>query len=266
MIVVYDYATGESLYALGGSGHIEGKFPMVPGTNHIVAGSEKAALVWDVVQGKMLANLMGHDGLVTCCSVTPDGLRILTGSRDADIRMWDIKSKAEICTLKGHSKQVCRLWVPPEGRYAISSSIDRTLRGWDLAKKVEVWKRDGDVGVIGPIEYIAGTTYAITSNYSEPVLLVLNYRTGQKCSCLVGHEGEITGICVSRDGRFVVSASRDCSVRLWDLQTGKAISCFVGDAAMTCCALSLDERTILAGDAIGAVHFLRIYNKGGTLE
>ncbi|MCG7851225.1 MAG: hypothetical protein MIO92_01750, partial [Methanosarcinaceae archaeon] len=53
---------------------------------------------------------------------------------------------------------------------------------------------------------------------------------------------------------------KDRSVRLWDLQSGKTICQFKGDSAITSCLFSKDERTIVAGETSGAVHFLRIHN------
>jgi hypothetical protein len=40
---------------------------------------------------------------------------------------------------------------------------------------------------------------------------------------LAGHEGEITGLAFTPDGRFLLSGSRDHTVRVWDLRRGEAV-------------------------------------------
>jgi WD40 repeat protein len=44
----------------------------------------------------------------------------------------------------------------------------------------------------------------------------------------VGHEHGVTALAVTADGRHVLSGSDDCTVRLWDLQTGRLLRSFVG--------------------------------------
>ena len=60
------------------------------------------------------------------------------------------------------------------------------------------------------------------------------------------------------DGCRTVSASRDQTLRLWDLESGKEIAAFTGESDMSSCAIAPDGRTFLAGDGFGRLHFLRL--------
>jgi WD40 repeat protein len=44
---------------------------------------------------------------------------------------------------------------------------------------------------------------------------------GKELVVLRGHTSSITSICLSPDERHLVSASSDCSVRIWDLNTNE---------------------------------------------
>ena len=44
----------------------------------------------------------------------------------------------------------------------------------------------------------------------------------------VGHTAGVDSVCVSPDGRRILSASDDGTVRLWDLETGAELRCFRG--------------------------------------
>ena len=52
--------------------------------------------------------------------------------------------------------------------------------------------------------------------------------------------------------------------RLWDLESGKEIATFTGEADMSQCVFTPDGRTIIAGDSSGRVHFLRLVEADPT--
>lgn len=71
---------------------------------------------------------------------------------------------------------------------------------------------------------------------------------------LTGHTAGIVALALSPDGRHAVTASADKSVRLWDLETGKAVKTFEGHtAAVTNVALAPDGRRLASVDATGLV-------------
>jgi WD40 repeat protein len=61
---------------------------------------------------------------------------------------------------------------------------------------------------------------------------------------------------VMPDGQSAVCASEDKTLRVWYLTTGRLKIAFSADAALQCCAVAPDGKTIMAGDYLGAVHFL----------
>ena len=70
------------------------------------------------------------------------------------------------------------------------------------------------------------------------------------------HQGRISR-CFS--GVYtLVSGSRDSTLRVWDLKDGKEILTFTIDVQVTACIVAQDNRTIVAGDGFGRLHFLRI--------
>ena len=60
------------------------------------------------------------------------------------------------------------------------------------------------------------------------------------------------------DGKHIISGSGDKILRVWDIESGQILASFSGDAPLRACAISPDGRTIVAGDASGMVHFLRL--------
>ncbi len=65
-------------------------------------------------------------------------------------------------------------------------------------------------------------------------------------------------VAVTPDGHCALSASDDCSLRLWDLEDGAELAAFHAGAVIQCCAVSQDGKHTVAGDALGRIHVLDI--------
>jgi AAA ATPase domain/WD domain, G-beta repeat len=64
---------------------------------------------------------------------------------------------------------------------------------------------------------------------------------------LVGHTGAVLACAVTPDGRCVVSASDDHTLKVWDLESGQTLATLVGHAgAVTSCAVTPDGRRVIS--------------------
>ncbi len=74
-----------------------------------------------------------------------------------------------------------------------------------------------------------------------------------------GHSRWVNAVAVTPAGQLV-SGSSDNTVKLWDMEMGNCLATFIADAAILCCAISPDGETVVAGDAGGHIHKLKIIN------
>jgi WD40 repeat protein len=65
-------------------------------------------------------------------------------------------------------------------------------------------------------------------------------------------------VAVTPDGRRAVSSSGDRTLRAWNLESEKEIAIFTGESEMRSCVIAQDGQTIIAGEASGRVHLLRL--------
>jgi WD40 repeat protein len=86
---------------------------------------------------------------------------------------------------------------------------------------------------------------------------VWDLETGRELRVLEGHSSPVYGVTVTADGRSVVSASWDRTLKVWDLESGACLATFTCDAAARCCATTVGGK-IVAGDEGGRVHFLQL--------
>jgi hypothetical protein len=78
--------------------------------------------------------------------------------------------------------------------------------------------------------------------------------TGRALATLEGHSNSVLACAVTPDGRRVVSASADSTLKVWDLDTHACLFTHRGDSGYA--AVAATATTIVAGDVRGTVWFL----------
>jgi len=72
-----------------------------------------------------------HTNWVPSGVFSPDGIEILSASRDKTLRLWDRETGETIHILRGHTNVVFSGVYSPDGIEILSTSDDGTLRLWE---------------------------------------------------------------------------------------------------------------------------------------
>ena len=204
--------------------------------------------VWDADSGAELACLRGHEGWVTSVAYSPDGRRIVSGSKDKTVRVWDAASGAELACLRGHGDSVMSVAYSPDGRRIVSGSDDQTVRVWDADSGAELACLRGHEGGVKSVAY-SPDGRRIVSGSDDQTVRVWDAASGVELACLRGHEDEVMSVAYSPrrpPHRQRVVVTRRCGCGMPD--SGAELACLRGHAGwVKSVAYSPDGRRIVSG-------------------
>jgi len=224
----------------------------------VLTGSSDGTLkVWELASGRILRTLAAHSDWVSAVAVTQDGHRAVSASFDKTLKVWDVYSGRRLQTLRGHSDQVSGVALSVDGHLAVSASYDGTLKVWDLRSGREARTLSGHSNFVCAVAVTPDGRRVVSASQDE-TLKVWDLASGREMRALTGHSHGVRAVQVTPDGQRAVSASWDNTVRLWNLETGEVLATFTCDCAVLSCAFSNALKMIIAGDAGGHLHFLRV--------
>ena len=216
---VWDLAAGKLLAPLTGHGR-QVTCVAVAGLERgamAVSGSDDRTLrVWELDGQRCLHELSGHSGSITGVAMTPDGGRAISASTDGTLRVWDPREGRLLHELRGHTGPITAVAVAADARVILSVSKDRTFRVWSLSSGAFLYNFRYLWEGVRALAMTPDGKLAVSA--SDYLVRVWDVEAGKQVRHLHGHNQVISDIDVTADGRFIVSASRDQRLGLWDLR------------------------------------------------
>jgi len=173
--------------------------------------------LFDMTTGINTGSLEGQttSEVWTIC-FSPDGKQIISGALDRAVRIWDVKERECQWALRGHDEWVNGVAVSPNGTKIISAGGDKTVRVWNTNTMSCSSILRGHQDFVRSV-CVLEDNETIVSASDDNTLRTWNADTGAGISVLEGHSKGIYSVSAGK-GTFVASASRDQTVKLWNLE------------------------------------------------
>tara|TARA_R100000900_G_scaffold9669_2_gene9279 strand:+ start:279076 stop:283374 length:4299 start_codon:yes stop_codon:yes gene_type:complete len=186
------------------------------------ASDDGTARIWYPDRQSETLILEGHKMSITNLAWSPTGDRLATASWDGTARIWATTGTAEPIILKGHKSSVTHLAWSPSGDRLATASLDGSIRVYDLDSKSKplILKKYKD-----RLTFLAwspdGTRLATISDDGSMKfnrnVRIWNLLDGMNLQ-LINEGTGFTCLAWSSDGNSLAAASRDCLIRIWNVE------------------------------------------------
>lgn len=248
------------------------------GDGRLAAGTEDGAVfVWDLGGRQLVAELPAQGAGIRSVAGSHDGRWLATGAEDGSVRFWDLGRvpAPSARPARMHRGGVIEVAVAGDGTRAVTRGADGEVLQWEITD-----------GRAVPLSDAGGTSLAAVVDRPPcpPDLQARAERLDQDESGeATGDKHTLTGVAVSSDGRWALTASTHWTtvfwrlgiarevtrVRLWDLRAGGLARTLVEEArdlvhgghvdAVRCVAISTDGSWGASG---GEDRLIRLWDLG----
>lgn len=253
---------------LAGHGEDVRSAARLPDSALVTVSRDKTGIVWRAPvlpdgsgEYEPERSLLGHEHYVTCVAYLPAGAAkafpegaIVTGSRDATIKLWDSANagdqSAPSATLRGHTQQVSDVAACGASGRIASACLDSTARVWDLgaASAPEAVEAAVLSAHSGPVLCTCFTAAGeLLTGSGDTTVLRWGFSTGgaSVAHTYRGHTDSVRGLC-ELPGTGFASASHDMTIALWAID-GALLRTLVGHSALVYGVASLPNGLLASG-------------------
>jgi WD40 repeat protein len=205
--------------------------------------------LWDAAAGGTLRTLKGftRSGL----AFSPDSKIVAFPSSSMTVRLWDTATGAALRTLESGDR-VKAVVFSPDGKTVASALRSGGLLLWDVATCMTWQIPKGDIGLVSALAFSPDGKLATSGPANPTTIRLWDAATGVALQVFEGHTRPVSAVTFSPDGKVAASASRDQTVRLWDVATCAA-SQTLGRARVRRVAFSPDGTLVASASSDGTV-------------
>jgi WD40 repeat protein len=223
---VWDVLTGEQQHIMSGHNRTVLSVAFSPDGHSVVSGSrDHTVRVWNALDGVQRRVIEGHADSVTCAAFSSDGQWIASGSARA-LRVWDVATGSQHYALDDEIiSYVLSVGFSPDSQSVVYMDGSFYVRAWDTSTSTNqartIWS---DYAHVVYAVTSSPTLQVIVGDRKRPAVQVweipVEAEGGEQHRALAGHTDAVRSVACSPDGQYIVSGSRDHTIRVWDTTTG----------------------------------------------
>lgn len=234
----------------------DGKY-ILTASNDYLNKNHKARL-WDL-EGNELVTFSGHDLWLNSAEFSSDGKYVITSSRDKTVRIFQLNGKQDK-VLRGHNSNVWSAMFLPDSKSVISVGDDHTIRTWTPGKRFETYQGAKN------INFACFSSNGLNIMAVEDTIAQSWDLTGEITSTFKGHTARINTARYSHNSKYTVTASKDCTVRLWDSFSGKMLKTYTDHKAEVNDAVFSPDDNFLISVSADSTIVIRDLKKEKTIK
>jgi len=187
-------------------GHERGIYGIdVSNDNSLIAScsEDMTVKIWAFTNGLCLNTFKANGGL-TSVKMSPDFRLVAASCLDNCAYIWDVATGQLTASLKGASNSIYGLSFMERGTQIVAGDLDNAIMIWDIIRFYD----------------------AVNEPYNKSLFSTKWSMNNHKT--LLGHSDFVLDVTATCDDRWILSGSKDESLRFWDPNTGKCSTILQG--------------------------------------
>ncbi|XP_069748854.1 WD repeat-containing protein 36 [Narcine bancroftii] len=175
----------------------------------------------------------------TAVDITSCGNFAVVGLSSGYVDVYNIQSgihRGRYGQDKTHDSQIRGVAVDGLNQLTITAGGDKLVKFWKFKSKQLICTTTLDASPITILLHRDSGMLALAMDDFR--IAVLDSETRKFVRRFIGHQNQINDMAFSPDGRWLITASMDCTIRTWDLPSGCLIDCFLLDSAAVSITMS----------------------------
>jgi WD40 repeat protein len=178
--------------------------------------------VWNVANGQLVRNTPdAHTETVYAVRFSPDGQKLASAGGDRFVRLFESQTGKPLHRMAGHTGHILSLAWKADGKLLASSGVDNVIKLWDVETGLFVRPMKGGSytnrnykGAVTAVSFIGDSEEIIAASGDGTVRL---HRSPSENEVLTyeGSKGFQYSAVATPDGRWVIGAGADGSLRVW---------------------------------------------------
>ncbi|XP_046538160.1 WD repeat-containing protein 88 [Equus quagga] len=225
-VKAWDLETGKLLWEISHETFIAScKFS--PDGKYVVSGLDVdcGICITDAKNATTVSHIKDHhERSVMACCFDPDSQKVASVSLDRSIKIWDVTSQATLLTItKAHANAISNCCFTFSGHFLCTSSWDKTLKIWNVHtgefrnQGACVTLMRGHEGCVSSCHFARDTSILVSGGFDRTVA-VWDVGEGYRKLSLKGHNDWVMDVAISSNKKWILSASKDRTMRLWNIE------------------------------------------------
>ncbi|NUM56909.1 MAG: protein kinase [Candidatus Hydrogenedentes bacterium] len=228
---VWDAQTGQLTARMSGhNGQADSVRFDQSGRRIVSSGKDGVVRMWNAQSGELMLTIEDPGQSFYYASFAPGDQYVVFVARKrdsgidaamsaAEVWVWDLASNSRICSTPGSAYA-----ATADGNLAVADGMDVVIMV--LASGEVRGRLQGHKASIGDLA-VSGDGRTVISGALDGTVLAHDLSSG-KLKYEVSHGQAIKFVRISRDGKRMLSASNDCTIRVWDAATGHPMNTLRG--------------------------------------
>lgn len=264
----------------------------------MVSGSvDKSMRIWEPITGKEILPTKGHLDYVQSLDLSEDGHYLLSGGTDNSTRLWSVEHTKELNCWISTDTVYAVAFSPDRQRVAIANYS--TISIWDTFSGNQVSKLEGHTNRIRWVHFSANGEYLYSTGWDTTIrkwnavtgalvsststgnsvecasilpsgqlaygqwngnIGLLDLQSGQQIQSFKAHNQVVKDLATLEGGKYLISASDDSMLKIWDTALWKPIQSISIGATKKMVSFSTKNTVAIALDnsiEIWSVHTLQ---------